>query len=94
MGGDGTLGRKLVERFAEAGLPEPEAVVTLHLKHGEARLLPYLTLDFARAGIVDGGIATDADVDAALADLERQAEDDSALIGGPRIFQLWVTKPG
>jgi ubiquinone/menaquinone biosynthesis C-methylase UbiE len=93
-GGDPGCGRKLLRYFREVGTPEPKLdVVQPFSLAGEAKTLPYLTLEATAATIIESGVATGEEVDAALASLEKFTKDPQSLISGPRIFELWVRRP-
>jgi ubiquinone/menaquinone biosynthesis C-methylase UbiE len=89
-GGDDTAGRKLYGYFLAAGIPGPQvAVVQSVWTEGEEKTLAWSTLDATAAAIVSERLATEDEVTAALAALERYTADPRTLIGGPRTFQLW-----
>ena len=94
-GGDPLSGRQLHERFVQAGLPSPELSVVQQVNvTGEAKSMPYRTIATTRETIVGAGIATDAEVDDALAGLAALAADDTTVVGSPRLLQAWARKPG
>ena len=94
-GGDPQSGRQLHERFVQAGLPSPELSVVQQVNvTGEAKSMPYRTIATTRETIVGAGIATDAEVDDALAGLAALAADDTTVVGSPRLLQAWASKPG
>jgi SAM-dependent methyltransferase len=89
-GGDPLSGRRLLARFREAGLPDPElSVVQRVYVEGEAKGLPHSTIATTAEAIVGTGVATAAEVDEALAGLLALAEDDVTVVGSPRNFQAW-----
>jgi ubiquinone/menaquinone biosynthesis C-methylase UbiE len=89
-GGDPLSGRKLHRRFTEAGIPSPELTVVQRADvRGEAKTMPWRTIAATAETIVGEGIATSADVEAALAGLRTFAEDEGSVYGSPRIFQAW-----
>jgi SAM-dependent methyltransferase len=88
-GGDPLTGRKLARLFRGAGIPEPEFTVVQHMRAGEAKTLPYSTIDATRDAIVAEGIATDDEVDAALRGLAAFADNPTTVCGSPRLFQAW-----
>lgn len=89
-GGDHSLGRKLYACFLEAAIVQPEIrVVQPVYIAGEAKTLPWTTLDATADQIIAESIARRDEVEAALLDLEQLTEDRGSLITGPRIFQLW-----
>jgi ubiquinone/menaquinone biosynthesis C-methylase UbiE len=89
-GGDHIAGRKLYRYFLEAGIPEPHIDLVQPLRmSGEVKTLSWTTLEASTEAIVSEGVATEAEVHAALASLEAFTDDSTTLIGGPRVFQLW-----
>ncbi|HEV3213040.1 MAG TPA: methyltransferase domain-containing protein [Acidimicrobiales bacterium] len=88
-GGDPTMGRKLFQCFAEAGIPTPDlALVQPARTEGEEKSLPYSTLEFTADAIIEEDVAPAEAVEQALASLRRFTDDPRTLISGPRIFQL------
>jgi SAM-dependent methyltransferase len=93
-GGDWRSGRRLHQMFAAADVPAPELVVRQRLdRTEESKLMPLLTVQATRDRIVEAGIATAGEVDAALADLTAFIDDPSTLVGAPRNFQAWTRRP-
>lgn len=93
-GGDPTLGRKLYGMFLEAGIPDPHLSMYQRVNAtGEEKLMPMLTLESAAPSIIDGGLATAEEVESAIASLAALADDPTAIVGSPRIFQVWSGRP-
>jgi ubiquinone/menaquinone biosynthesis C-methylase UbiE len=92
-GGDPQSGRKLAERFAAAGITSPEIRVSgrAYLT-GEAKQLPYLTLDAGADAMIGNGVATEAEITAAVAELRRLSDDASVLFGMPLAIQVWARR--
>jgi ubiquinone/menaquinone biosynthesis C-methylase UbiE len=89
-GGDHSMARKLYAYFIEAGIGRPEVQVNQPFyTEGEGKTIAWSTLDATADPIVAESIASRDEVEAALLDLERLAEDPESLLLGPRIFQLW-----
>jgi SAM-dependent methyltransferase len=88
-GGDDTAGRRLYSHFLAAGIPAPRVRLVQPVYEGEARTLAWSTLEATADAIVAEGVATADELAAALASLRRLAADQSALICGPRVFQVW-----
>jgi SAM-dependent methyltransferase len=89
-GGDHAIGRKLPAYFAAAGVPDPNVNLVQPLyRAGEGKTLALSTLDATADAIIAEGVASDGEVQAALASLAQFTHDAGTLIGGPRIFQLW-----
>lgn len=92
-GGDHSIGRKLYAYFLEAAIGKPEIKVIQPVYiEGEAKSLPWTTLDATADLIVAESVASRDEVETALHDLERSTNDPRFLITGPRIFQLWCRR--
>ena len=89
-GGDHTSGRKLYQRFAEAGIPTPAHAVVQSTRTDETKTLAWSTLNATADAIVTDGIATRQQLADALGELERYTDDPTTLIVGPRIFQYYT----
>ena len=88
-GGTPAMGRKLPGLFKAAGIPIASMdVVQPYYSTPEAKTLPWTTLRATADGIVSERIATRPEVDAALGDLARLAEDVDSFILSPRIVQM------
>ena len=93
-GGDPLSGRRLHLRFREAGIPDPQLELVQHVHlTGEGKLMPYLTLARTASRVVDSAVATQSEVDAALAQLADLANDTTSAMSSPRLFQCWARKP-
>jgi ubiquinone/menaquinone biosynthesis C-methylase UbiE len=93
-GGDPLSGRRLHERFVEAGLPAPELSVVQRVDvRGEPKSMPYRTIATTAETILSEGIASRSELDDALAGLAALAADESTLVGSPRLLQAWARKP-
>jgi len=89
-GGDATTGRKLHRYFLEAGVPSPRlSAVQPIAREAETKTLPWLTLEFSSEAIISAGLASAAEINAALESLAKFVEDPQTLISGPRVFQVW-----
>jgi ubiquinone/menaquinone biosynthesis C-methylase UbiE len=92
-GGDPLTGRKLHRYFRGAGIPEPDVAVVQRVDRiGEAKTLPYSTVDATADAIVGEGVATAAEVQTALESLAEFGADPHSLCGSPRVFQAWVRR--
>jgi len=92
-GGDPLMGRKLHRRFTEAGIPEPAVAVVQHVhRTGEAKMLPYSTVEATGDAIVEEGLATAEQLRAALESLAEFGADTHSLCGSPRVFQVWTRR--
>lgn len=94
-GGDPAIGRKLYEYFHAAGIPRPTVRLVQRADvDEEAKILPLLTIEATAGAIVEEGIATSDEVDAARASLAKFANDPRTLGVGPHVFQLWSRRGG
>ena len=88
-GGTPAMGRKLPSLFRGAGIPITLFdVIQKPYSQPDAKSLPWSTLDAVADGIVSEGIATRSEIDAALSDLARLADDPDSLILSPRVVQV------
>jgi SAM-dependent methyltransferase len=95
FGGDPVLGRTLVRRFLDAGLPTPDVRISQRvLRDVPGKLLPMLTVAETADAMLDAGVATRDEVDAAVAGLQAVADDPGTICAGPRLFEVWARKPG
>jgi ubiquinone/menaquinone biosynthesis C-methylase UbiE len=93
-GGDPQMGRKLHTSFAQAGIPEPDLDVGQHVQlRGEAKTMPYLTIEATADAIVAEGVATAEQVRAALDELAAFAVDPTSICGSPRMVHAWSRRP-
>lgn len=93
-GGDPALGRKLFRLFLHAGLPTPDVHVSQRvLRDLPAKLLPMLTVAETADAMMDAGVATHGEVDAAVAALQAAADDPATICAGPRHFEVLTRKP-
>ena len=92
-GGDHAIGRKLHRYFLDAGIPGPRVRLVQPVHEGQAKTLAWSTLDATAAAIEAEGLASAAELSAALASLRRFTDDPGTLICGPRVFQLWSRRP-
>lgn len=89
-GGDPLAGRKLHSHFCAAGIGPPELTVVQRADvTGEAKMLPHSTVEATAAAIIRAGIASEDQVQAALASLMDFGTDPGSVCGSPRIFQAW-----
>jgi hypothetical protein len=59
----------------------------------DGRALNPVTLEAIADAITGAGLATEAEVAAAIADLAAFAADPQTLLSGPRVFQVWARRP-
>jgi hypothetical protein len=94
LGGDPEIGRRLPALFRAAGLPRPNTRI-VHLAHerGRAKMLSLVTLRRIAPAIERTGLATAEEVRALIDELDAFTGRSDTLIGLPRIFQVWATRP-
>jgi len=94
-GGDPTLGRKLYRYFREAGIPAAEFRVPAQRVRstGDTKTLALATLDATAEAMIDGGIATGEEIEAARASLAAFVADPDTVLADPRVFQCWSRRP-
>jgi ubiquinone/menaquinone biosynthesis C-methylase UbiE len=94
-GGDPTIGRKLHRYFRDAGIPVPQLTLpaqTLRAS-GDTKTLATATLEATAGTMIEGGIATAEEIEAARASLAAFAADSGTMLADPRIFQCWSRRP-
>jgi SAM-dependent methyltransferase len=89
-GGDADLGPRLPELLQHAGLTRVgfQVVQPAHMD-GDGKLVSYLTLRRIREALQADGLATQAEVDAVLAELLSFTQDPRTVVSLPRIVQAW-----
>jgi SAM-dependent methyltransferase len=93
-GGDAAIGPRLPGLLRGVGLKEVQlAVVQPAFEQGEGKRVPQVTMEHVRGAVVGAGVATDADLDAVVAELDRFASDPDTILSLPRIFQVWGRRP-
>lgn len=93
-GSDATVGRKLYRFFAAAGIPTPQlSVVSTVNATGDRKRLRLLTFQATADNMVAEGLTTAGAAAAAINDLAKFIGDPTTILGGPRVFQLWVARP-
>jgi hypothetical protein len=92
-GGDPTIGRKLYRYFGQAGIARPELrLVQLTGAGDDLKTLAVLTLEASADAITGAGLASAADVGAALTDLRAFTAAPGTIVATPRIFQVWARR--
>jgi ubiquinone/menaquinone biosynthesis C-methylase UbiE len=89
-GGDPAIGPRLPRMLAASGLAQVGADVVQPMgTTGEVKRVNPLTMRNAADAVVADGLATLAEVDRIVADLEAFAEDPTTLAGVARVVQAW-----
>jgi len=93
QGADADIGPKLHGMLAAAGWRDVAVrVVQPVFVSGEGKQLALLTLVNIADGLVQEGLATEAELHAAVDDLRAFTNDPGSLISFPRLFQLWARR--
>jgi SAM-dependent methyltransferase len=92
-GGDPDIGPRLVGLLLEAGLRQVGvAVVQPTYRRGPGKRIAQVTMEHIREAVVTAGLASEGEVDAVIADLDRFAHNPRTILSLPRIFQVWGRK--
>lgn len=93
-GGDPEIGPRLPGLFRDAGLPAPRVTLAQPVfTHGAGKRVNQITLDNIRSSVIAAGLATDAEIVALIDALDAFADDPETLVGFPRVYQVWATRP-
>jgi ubiquinone/menaquinone biosynthesis C-methylase UbiE len=93
-GGDPGCARRLARYFREAGTATPQMRLQQAVSFGgDAKAMPMLTLEAIADSIVISGLASAAEVTAAIEDLRAFTARPDTLISDPRILQVWAPRP-
>lgn len=93
-GGDPRIGLKLARYFRGVGAGVSGIAVQASLRTERAgKQLAWLTVETCSEAFLSENIATREEIDAALADLVRHADDPASIDTGPKIFQVHAIKP-
>ena len=89
-GGDPNIGQKLPAMLRRAGIQKVQlnVIQPAHI-HGEAKLMAPLTMARISAALTAEGLATAAEAQQILTELNHVAADGETVISFPRIFQVW-----
>jgi SAM-dependent methyltransferase len=92
-GGDPHIGMKLAEMFLAAGLEDVQVqlIQPVHLQ-GEGKKIAQVTMERIGDAVVSSGFATQAEVDATVAEIAAFTTRADTLLSYPRIFQVWGTR--
>jgi SAM-dependent methyltransferase len=94
-GADPEIGPRLFGLCRDAGLdPVRVKVVQPTFSRGSGKRLAAVTLEHIRESLIGTGLATDAEIDRLLAELDAFTSDRYTLVSLPRIFQVWGRRPG
>lgn len=89
-GGDACIGPRLPNLFLDAGLEDVQLEVVLPTyRTGEGKRITPVTMAHIRNAVVRAGLATAAEVDQVVAELEAFAASPRTLLSMSRVFQVW-----
>jgi ubiquinone/menaquinone biosynthesis C-methylase UbiE len=92
-GGNPVMGRQLLGAFAAAGIAGAKLTVVQRVDaDGPAKDMPRLTVEATRSALLEHGVATATEIDAAIEDLVGFAAESSSVVGSPRVFQCWARR--
>jgi len=93
-GGDPSIGLRLPAILHQAGVEDLHVeIVQPAFWYGDGKLVAQVTMAQMRAAVVDGGLASHAEVDAIIAELEACARDPRTVMSTERVVQTWGRKP-
>lgn len=89
-GGDSNIGPKLPAMLSRAGIQAVEinVIQPVHTR-GEGKLMAPLTMSRISEALIAEGLATQAEVQQILTELNHAAADCETVMSLPRIFQVW-----
>lgn len=92
-GGDPNIGPKLPEMLRKAGIDGVEINVfqPTHLR-GEGKRMAAITMDRIAGAVISEGLASRAEVEGIVEQLEKAASDPEVVMSLPRMFQTWGVK--
>lgn len=89
-GGDGALGRRLPQLFLDAGFTTVHVgVVQPTFLHGEGKLIHQVTLANIADAVVAERLASRAEIDALIVELDEFVRNPRTIVAFPRVFQAW-----
>ncbi len=93
-GADPAIGARLMGMALDAGLVDVGVELGVPIfRDGEGKRVAQVTVEHIREAVVGAGLASDAEVDAIVADLEAFADDERTLMSIAPTFQVWGRKP-
>ena len=89
-GGDPNIGPRLLGMFQDAGLSQIRLELVQPTYHdGPGKRIAQVTMEHIREAVVGSGLASDAEIDDVVAELDSFANDPRTIMSLPRIFQVW-----
>ena len=88
-GVDAYIGKKLVNLFQQAGLHDINfSVINPAFHSGVGKLVSILTLQNIAASVIDGGIASEYEVNKVISDFEKFTYSHETIVSLTRIMQV------
>jgi ubiquinone/menaquinone biosynthesis C-methylase UbiE len=92
-GADPAIGPRLLGMALDAGLADVQVELVVPVfRDGEGKRVAQVTMEHIRQAVVGTGLASDAEVDAIVAELEAFADDERTLMSIAPTFQVWGRK--
>jgi SAM-dependent methyltransferase len=92
-GGDPNIGPRLLDLFLDAGLTDVNLeVIQPTYRQGPGKQIAAVTMEHIREAVVAAGLASDAEIQQVLAELNAFASSPRTILSLPRIFQVWGRK--
>jgi ubiquinone/menaquinone biosynthesis C-methylase UbiE len=92
-GGDPAIGPRLPALLWEAGVEEVGLeVVQPTFREGEGKLVAQITMEHIREAVVEAGLASHAEVDGIVAELDAFVRNPRTIMSIARVFQVWGRK--
>ena len=92
-GADPAIGPRLMGMALDAGLADVQVELVVSVfREGEGKRVTQVTAEHIREAVLGTGLATSAEVDAVVADLEAFVDDERTLMSIAPTFQVWGRK--
>lgn len=89
-GADPHIGPRLPGLLREAGLEDVRLQLVQPVAlEGGIKQLTCITLEYIAEAVVKDGLATEAELQETIAELNAFADNPQTVLGGPRVFQAW-----
>ena len=93
-GGDARIGLKMARYFRESGATVSGVTLLSSLRtEPEGKRIAGLTLHVTAEALLAEKLASQDEIDAALADADRCAADPDSIMTGPKVFQVYGVRP-
>lgn len=93
-GGDPNIGPRLLGMFLDAGLSDVEVdVIQPAYRHGNGKQMAAVTMEHIREAVVGAGLASHAEINEIIHEMNAFSNDPRTILSLPRIFQVWGKRP-